>query len=110
MLGNKRHLAPFPADLVLVLLHPDVSVDTFAAHQLKVGVATIRLQILGLINDPEVLPRIPADNWLRTRPEIRELPNIQLFWEVGRSLSQTVSSRSGFREDKTGLNLLWREP
>ena len=60
VLGDERHLPPFPADLILVLLYTHVGIDALAAHKLKVGVATICLHVLSLINNFEVLPGISA--------------------------------------------------
>lgn len=54
------YLAPLPANLILVLLDPDICVNTFTANQLKVGVAAIRLHVLGLVKDCKILTRVPA--------------------------------------------------
>ena len=59
------HLAPLPADLVLVLLHSHVRVHRLAQHQLQVGNPPIRLHLLHLVKDGKVLARVAASvGWL----------------------------------------------
>lgn len=54
------YLAPLPADLALVLLDLHICVDTFAAQQLKVAVASISLLLLQCIYHCKVVFGTPA--------------------------------------------------
>ena len=53
-------LAPLPANLALILLHPDVSVHTLAADQLKVAVPPIGLLLLQCIHHSKVILWTPT--------------------------------------------------
>ena len=57
---NPTDLAPLPADLALILLHPDVGVHTLAADQLKVAVAPVDLLLLQRIHHSKVIFWAPA--------------------------------------------------
>ena len=54
------HLAPFPANLALVLLDFDICVNTLAAEQLKVAVAAISFLLLQRVHHCKVVLRAPA--------------------------------------------------
>ena len=53
-------LLPLPADLALVLLHPDISVDALAADELKVAVPPISLFVLQRVHNSKVVLGTPA--------------------------------------------------
>ena len=53
-------LLPFPADLALVLLHPDVCVHALAADQLKVAVPPICLLVFQRVHHCKVVFGAPA--------------------------------------------------
>lgn len=55
-------LLPLPTDLALVLLDPDIGIDTLAADQLKVAVAPISLLVLQSIYDCKIVFGTPASN------------------------------------------------
>lgn len=54
------HLAPFPANLALVLLDFDICVNTLAAEQLKVAVAAISFLLLQRVHHCKVVLWAPA--------------------------------------------------
>ena len=57
---NPTDLAPLPADLALILLHPDVGVHTLAADQLEVAVPPVGLLLLQCIHHSEVILWAPT--------------------------------------------------
>ena len=82
-------LLPLPADLTLVLLDPDIGVDTLAADQLKVAVAPISLLVFQRVHHCKIVLGTPACSSCCVHSVLRSICySIAKLWECGQWLCE----------------------
>ena len=78
--GTVTDLLPFPTDLALILLDPDIGVYTLAADQLKVAVAPISLLVLQRVHNCKVILGTPASS--RSQADVHSMLRLMLHHDT----------------------------